>query len=67
MDDRKEIPTKTMAFAEPLETCRECKEQLIHDFYAPDEAKSRGMKLGEKQRNSFCKKCKILYINGKPN
>lgn len=62
----KEIPREMIALFMKLEVCQKCNEQLIHDYYTEEEAKSKKMDLNFRiQRNSYCKKCRILYINNK--
>ncbi|MGH2611734.1 MAG: hypothetical protein ACRDFB_01640 [Rhabdochlamydiaceae bacterium] len=63
----KEVPRGgTRSLAMKLEKCQDCSTQLEHDYYTEQEAKSRGMNLNfQKQRNSLCPKCKILYIISK--
>lgn len=63
---RKEIEHELRSFSLVIEKCQKCNGVLIHDYYTDEERKANGMNLGKKQRNSFCQKCKILYINNKP-
>ncbi|MGI0007128.1 MAG: hypothetical protein ACREAR_03935 [Nitrosotalea sp.] len=62
----KEVPRGTNATTLKLEECPDCKTKLIHDYYSRNEATEKGMDLNfDKQRNSYCSKCKTLYVNSK--
>lgn len=63
---KKEIPHGIKSFTEQVEKCRDCKIQLIHDYYDENERKEKGLNLGKNQRSSFCPECKTLYINRNP-
>lgn len=59
---------ETRAFAEKLEKCRECNQDLNHSYFTEEQLeqkKSSGMNLGKNQRLSVCEKCDIEYVNSK--
>jgi len=56
------------SFNEKVDKCRNCHNDLNHDYFTAEELehkKSKGMNLGKNQRLSFCEKCEIEYINSK--